>query len=191
MAKGLEIKNRVQDNLSNSFQALSNKHKQTLEELKQANQKASLLDNCNRNRALDKQRAAEGCRKKVSKMQAKVDASETKATIANRGYTLCKGELAASNAQGASMQAEAMKAQSKMADSIANQKAEQEAMKEKITGELSERIQKDERDRYDHKLSKAISKVSKTQPISPKCQACAKLSDQERQVVGANCAECN
>merc|ERR1711934_1074798 len=186
LAKGMEIKNRIKD----KYFTLSDKHKQMLGELKKTKQKAALLEGCQRGRALDQQRYRDACSKKLSNMQKKVDAADTRATIAKRGYTLCQGDLDAAKTQGASMQAEAMKAQSQIADRIANSKTEQKAMREKITAEVSDKIQNSERDRYDNKLRKAISKVSKTKPISPKCQACGKLSVAERQATGADCSEC-
>merc|ERR1711966_476501 len=137
-----------------------------------------MLEQCQRDKSKQKDMMIKKCDGRIREMQAVVDAAQTKATIAKRGYALCTGELAAANAQGASMQAEALKSQGQIADIVAKQ--QEQAKKIKITSDVSDKIQKEERDRYDDKLKKAIKKVSKAKPISPKCQACAKLSAQER-----------
>jgi hypothetical protein len=148
------------------------------------------LEQCEQAKASLKEEYEQQCKQKLDKMQTKVDAATTRATISKRGFDLCKGDLAAANAQGESMQAEVMKKQAELAKQTANTKAKEKEMRTEVTSDVADKVQAEERERYDRKLDKAVTKISKKMPISPKCVACAKLSNAERAVTAAQCAGC-
>lgn len=191
LSKGLQVVQGQDANLKDKMEQMAEAHEATKKQLQKAVEKGQMLDQCQSDKAKVKDQVKAEYEEMTLKLKQAVAKAETKASISKRGYQLCQGQLASANAAGESLKAAAMKQEADAAAQAAKQSRMEKTMRKRITAEVSEKIRTEEQDKYDAKLARAIQQVAKTTPISPKCQACAKLSSQEKIDTGASCGDCN
>jgi chromosome segregation ATPase len=190
LAKGLKLSQAQVADLKDQLEVSHAETAKVRALLKTATEKGNMLDQCQKSKAQEIDDVRSECADQTKALKEAKAQADTKAMISKRGYELCQAQLQSSRAAGDSMKAAAMQQEANAADLAAKQATMAKVMKKRITAAVTEKIQTEEREKYENKLEKAISKVAATKPISPKCQACAKLSTQERVDTGASCGGC-
>merc|ERR1712070_405750 len=152
--------------------------------------KSKLLGICNKNAQADLEKCNQETAKQLDLLDKKLNKKTAAFKVAGSAFTLCKKELDAAKSQATENQGDLAKAETLVADLKAKYQEGLVSMKTKVHKDVSATIKQESGRDCDLKLERVIQRVAQKQPISEKCQVCAKLEPKDQAALDADCTSC-
>lgn len=193
MAVGMRIKENEIEALEKAIEKHNAKHKRSRISMRKLRTKIKKADikfkSAQKKCQKSMSKARSSYEKSINSVQAKLNAHLTQAELAKRALQLCEMKTRGAGGRAAERVARRENRAMKRAKRIAGEKDAAAQLKKDLKANIEEKLASKMKEEEAKAIAEKVKKLT-GKKLSPKCQACTKLTNEEKAMIGADCKAC-